>query len=315
MRGEKSPLVVILGPTGVGKTEVAVRLADRLPIEIVGADSRQVYRRMNIGTGKPSSADLSAVRHHLVDVVEPDEQYHAARFRTEAEAAIADCLERGRLPLVVGGTGLYLRALLRGLRPAPPRSPETRRELMEWSLREGPEALHSELASLDPATAAKIHPRDEVRLVRALEIWRLTGKPQGDQAHWRESRPEYRLLMIGLTMPRDLLYGIIEKRVLRMVERGLRQEVQALLEAGYDEGLPAMQGIGYRHFAAVIRGRISEEEAIKTMVRDTKRYAKRQWTWFSREPEVRWIDVNAAGGIEGTAVVAEQLISQSGLLG
>lgn len=314
MSVEKPPLVVVTGPTGVGKTGVAVRLAERLPIEVVSADSRQVYRRMDIGTGKPAPADLRAVTHHLIDVVEPDETYHAARFKADAEAAIAGCAARGRLALVVGGTGLYIRALTRGLRPAPPRNPELRKELIERSRRDGLDALYSELAVLDPEAARTIHPGDLLRVIRGIEICRLTDRPRGDPAHWQESQPGFRLLVIGLTMPRSLLYEILEKRVRRMVDLGLRDEVRKLLDAGYGEGLAAMQGIGYRHFAAVVGGRLSEREAVRTMIRDTKRYAKRQWTWFAREPEIRWVDVEAAGGLEGAALAVETLIAQRGLL-
>jgi tRNA dimethylallyltransferase len=314
MNSGKPPLVVVAGPTGVGKTDVAIRLAARLPVEVVSADSRQVYRRMDIGTGKPTPADLGAVPHHLIDVVEPDEPYHAARFKAEAEAAITDCRRRGRLPLVVGGTGLYIRALVRGLRPAPPRDPELRRTLIEWSQREGSHALHVKLAALDPAAAHRIHPRDQLRLVRALEVHYLTGRPPGDPTHWRERRPEFQLLEIGLTMPRNRLYGLLEKRVRRMVELGLRDEVHRLLEEGYDERLPAMQGIGYRHFAGAIRGRHSEDEAIRTMTRDTKRYAKRQWTWFAREADIQWVNVEASGGVEGAAEVVRTMIERSGVL-
>lgn len=314
VNGEKPPLVVVTGPTGVGKTEVAVRLAERLPIEVVSADSRQVYRRMDIGTGKPEPTYLRAVRHHLIDVAEPDEPYHAARFKVEAEAAIAGCAARGRLPLVVGGTGLYIRALIRGLRPAPPCNSGLRKELVERSQRKGLSALYSELTALDPEAARKIHPRDLLRVVRGLEICYLTGRPRGDRTHWQRSRQEFRLLMIGLTMSRGLLYGVLEKRVHRMVDIGLRDEVRELLDAGYGEELSAMQGIGYRHFAAVVRGRLSEDEAIRTMIRDTKRYAKRQWTWFAREREITWVDVERAGGIKGTALAVEKLIVQSGVL-
>ncbi|MBI2152503.1 MAG: tRNA (adenosine(37)-N6)-dimethylallyltransferase MiaA [Candidatus Rokubacteria bacterium] len=307
------PLVVITGPTGVGKTEVAVRLASRLRVEVVSADSRQVYRRMDIGTAKPTPEQREAVPHHLIDVVNPDERYHAARFRAEAREAISAILGRGRLPLVVGGTGLYIRALLRGLRPAPPADPEVRRELKELMEREGVGALHARLKEVDPEAASRIHARDPVRIIRALEIHRLTGAPLGAPAHWRQSRPEWTTLFVGLTRPRPALYAALEARADGMVAQGLERETRALLEAGYSPSLPAMHGIGYRHFAGVIRGRWAEADAIRAMKRDTKQYAKRQWTWFAREPGIRWVDVEAAGGVEGAAEQVEKWIIQEGL--
>lgn len=307
-------LVVITGPTGVGKTEVATRLARLLPIEVVSADSRQVYRSMDIGTGKPSAAQLDAVPHHLIDVVDPDERYHAARFKAEAESAIRQIRERGRLPVVVGGTGLYIRALVRGLLPAPPADVTVRAELAAWANREGTETLHARLGTIAPDAARRIHPRDRIRLIRALEIHRLTGQAPAPKDHWRESPSRFRLLMVGLTAAREHLYRALEARVDRMVQLGLDEEVRRLLGAGYDERLPSMQGIGYRHFAAVIRGHWLPAHAASLMKRDTKRYAKRQWTWFAREPEIRWVDIQAAGGVEGAAELVGKLIVQGEFL-
>ena len=307
------PLVVLTGPTGVGKTEVAVCLASRLRIEVLSADSRQVYRGMDIGTAKPTREQREAVPHHLIDVVNPDERYNAARFRVAAREAILAILARGKLPLVVGGTGLYIRALLRGLRPAPPADPEVRRELKELLRREGVEALHARLSDVDPEAASRIHERDPVRIIRALEIHRLTGAPVGTSAHWRESLPEWATLLVGLTRPRASLYAALDVRVEGMVARGLKEETRALLEPGYSPTLPAMQGIGYRHFVKVIQGDWSEARAVAVMKRDTRQYAKRQWTWFAREPGIRWVDVEAAGGVEGVAEQVEKWIIQQGL--
>jgi tRNA dimethylallyltransferase len=306
--------VVITGPTGVGKTEVAVRLARFVPIEVVSADSRQIYRRMDIGTGKPTVAQQAAVPHHLIDVVDPDERYHAARFKAEGEAALHQIRGRDRLPVVAGGTGLYIRALIRGLLPAPPADLALRAQLAELAEREGTTTLHARLRADAPEVARRIHPRDRVRLIRALEIHRLTGKPLSTEAHWQESAPEFHLLMVGLTVARDHLYRVLEARVDRMVQLGFMEEVKALLDAGYGAELSSMPGIGYRHFVGVIRGRWSLAHAISAMKRDTKRYAKRQWTWFAREPEIRWVDVHAAGGSEGAAELIGKLIEQGGFL-
>jgi tRNA dimethylallyltransferase len=313
MSDSSPPLVVLTGPTGAGKTEAAVRLASSLRVEVVSADSRQVYRGMDVGTAKPSRAQREAVPHHLIDVVNPDERYNAARFRSDARRAIAAIGERGRLPLVVGGTGLYIRALLRGLLPAPPADPAVRRELREILDREGVRALHSRLAAVAPEAAKRIHPSDPVRIIRALEIYRLTGAPAGVASHWSESRPEWRVLLVGLTRPRAGLYEVLGERVDRMVTSGLREETQRLLNAGYDPSLPAMQGIGYRHVVKVIRGELSLARAVHDMKRDTRQYAKRQWTWFAREPGIRWLDVEAAGGLGGAAEQVEKWIVQEGL--
>jgi len=310
--GEHPPLLVLVGPTAIGKTDVAVRLAARLPLEAVSADSRQVYRGMDIGTGKPSADERAALPHHLIDVVDPPERYHAARFRRDALEAIARIRARGRLPVVVGGTGLYVRALLKGLHPAPPADPALRVELEAIAAAQGSEALHRRLAERDPAAAARLHPRDRVRLVRALEVLTLGG-PGPEPADWSSAVPPFRLLMVGLRQSREALGRRIADRVRAMVARGMMSEVQGLLEAGYDEALPAMGGIGYRQFSAVLRGDMTEAEATRLMIRDTTRYAKRQMTWFARDPEVRWLDVDAVGGPDGTARAVEILAREEGV--
>ena len=325
--GRAEPLLVIVGPTAVGKTAVAVRLASRVPMEVVSADSRQVYRGMDIGTGKPTEAERQAVPHHLIDIAEPHERYHAARFRQDALCAIADIRGRGRLPAVVGGTGLYVRALLKGLDPAPPADPVLRRELDCLARERGPGVLHARLREQDPATAERLHPNDRVRLVRALEIARAAGRaraadvPEGpgrgaapSGASWASTTAPFRLLMVGLQQPRAALSRRIVERVHAMVARGMIEEVRRLLAAGGTEGLPAMDGIGYRHFCAVLGGRMPEPEAVRLMIRDTGRYAKRQMTWFARDPEVRWLDVDALGGLDAAAARILEHLTTEGLL-
>jgi tRNA dimethylallyltransferase len=311
------PLLVIVGPTGVGKTAVAVRLAAALPLEAVNADSRQVYRGMDIGTGKPTAEERAALPHHLIDVVDPDERYHAARFRAEALAVLPAIRERGRLPVVVGGTGLYVRALLKGLRPAPPADPALRGELERLAGAQGGGVLHDRLRALDRDAARRLHPNDRVRIIRAIEVRMSHGglsPNEATPAEWGRSVVGWRLLMVGLRQPREALDRRLALRARQMVGRGMMEEVRRLQAAGYDESLPAMGGIGYRQLAAVLDGRLREEEALRLMIRDTTRYAKRQMTWFARDAEVRWIDVDEEGGVDGAAESILKQITREGLI-
>jgi tRNA dimethylallyltransferase len=312
----RPPLLVLVGPTGVGKTAVAVRLAGQIGMEVVSADSRQVYRGLDIGTGKPTAEERAAVPHHLVDVVDPDERYHAARFRADALAAIAAVRGRGRLPVVVGGTGLYVRALLRGLAPAPPADPALRAELERFAAEHGAPGLHARLAAVAPETARRLHPNDRVRIVRALEIQaRPGGTPQDTgTGDWAVAPRGWRLVMLGLGRARAQLNAAIAERARSMLARGMMDEVRRLIEAGHQPGRPPMDGIGYRQLALALEGRMAVEEALRLMIRDTTRYAKRQMTWFQREAEIRWLDVDAAGGVEGTAEAVQKHITREGLI-
>ena len=313
----KIPLLVIAGPTGVGKTASAVALARRAPLEVISADSRQVYRGMNVATGKPTPEEQAAVAHHLIDVVDPDERYHVARFRADALEAIPEIRQRGHLPVVVGGTGLYVRSLLKGLLPAPPADPTLRQELEARANARGVPALHAELAAMDPETAGRLHPNDRVRIIRAIEV-RLREQPshrtQGRTAVWQHAKAPWHLLMVGLCQSRDALARRIAERARGMLVRGMMEEVRRLLDAGYGESLPSMGGIGYRQLSAVLAGRLSEDEALRLMIRDTVRYAKRQMTWFARDPEIRWIDMDTAGGVEGAAERISKHVAQEGLI-
>jgi tRNA dimethylallyltransferase len=309
------PLLVLVGPTAVGKTAVAVRLAGQVPMEVVSADSRQVYRGMDIGTGKPSPAERAAVPHHLLDAVDPGERYHAARFRADALGAIAAIHGRGRLPVVVGGTGLYVRALLKGLAPAPPADPALRETLEGFAAAHGSPALHARLAEVAPEAARRLHPNDRVRVVRALEVHARRGATPGDTGagDWAVAPAAWRLVMIGLSRDRAVLNAAIAERARAMLTRGMMEEVRLLLETGHDPERPPMDGIGYRPLALAARGRMTPDDALRLMIRDTTRYAKRQMTWFARDPEIRWIDVDGAGGVEGTAETILKQISQEGL--
>ena len=308
----KPPLLVVAGPTGVGKTAAVVALARRLPVEVISADSRQVYRGMDAATGKPTAEEQRAVVHHLIDVVDPDDRYHAARFRLEAEAAIAAVQGRGRLPVVVGGTGLYIRALLRGLDPAPPADIVFRRELAGVAAREGRAALHAQLAAVEPALARRLHPNDEVRVVRALERLRAGSAVGEAQVQWRQADTPWRVTYVGLTLDRTTLARRLQARAEAMVEAGLLTEVRRLLDRGYGPDLSAMQGIGYRQFVEVAFDRLDAPAALEQMTRETVRYAKRQVTWFAREPDIAWVDVAAAGDATGVAAAIGARLQREG---
>jgi tRNA dimethylallyltransferase len=256
------------------------------------------------------------VPHHLLDVVEPGERYHAARFRAEALAAIAAIHGRGRLPVVVGGTGLYVRVLLRGLVPAPPADPALRAALMRWAAEHGAPALHARLAAVAPDAARRLHPNDRVRVVRALEVHARQGHGVGDTGagDWAAAPRAWRLVVIGLGRDRARLNAAIAERARSMVARGMMEEVRRLLEAGHDGARPPMDGIGYRQLALALSGRMAVEEALRLMIRDTSRYAKRQMTWFQREADIRWLDVDAAGGVEGVAEAVQKHIGREGLI-
>ncbi|MCM2264672.1 MAG: tRNA (adenosine(37)-N6)-dimethylallyltransferase MiaA [Desulfuromonadales bacterium] len=285
------PLVVLCGPTAAGKTAAALALAEHFDLEVISADSRQVYRLMDIGTAKPSAEERAQVPHHLLDVVWPDEPFDVARFAGLAGQSINGILARGRLPLLVGGTGLYIRALTEGLAEAPGADPLVRRRLETEAEAEGNLALHHRLTDVDPAAAALLHPNDRMRIVRALEVFELTGRPLSSwqQAHgFRERR--YRLLKIALSPPRPELYRRIDARAAAMLDGGLVEETAALLHAGYDPRLKSLQTIGYRETMRLIEGNVSREEALAELQQATRRYAKRQLTWFRADRDMIWVD-------------------------
>jgi tRNA dimethylallyltransferase len=314
MGGQRPRVIVIAGPTGVGKTAVGVALAQRMGIEVISADSRQVYRGMDVATGKPTFEERRAVAHHLIDVANPDDRYQAARFRNDAAIAIDAIQSRGRLPVIVGGTGLYIRALLRGLDPAPPADPAFREELASIAAREGRAALHARLAAQAPAVARRLHPNDHVRVIRALELARAGGVVV-EQERWQNPVGPYEVSYFGLTMDRRALATRLTARAAGFAAAGLLHEVQRLLAWGYHPLLPALQSIGYREFVQVARGTMAADEAVRLMQRDTVRYAKRQWTWFTREPGIEWIDVDESGGADGAAERIASSLEREGVTG
>jgi tRNA dimethylallyltransferase len=283
-------IVVICGATGVGKTSGAIELALRLDGEIVGADAMQIYRHMDIGTAKPTAAEQARVAHHMIDVVDPDEPYDAARYARDARAVIDTLLRRGKVPLVVGGTGFYIRALTGGLFEAAPADLDIRRRLQETHRQIGSQALYRQLSRCDPATAGRLHPNDSYRVIRALEVFEATGRPLGElqRRHRFADRP-YTVLTLGLHRERDALYQRIDARVEAMMAAGFVEEVRRLLDRGYGPELKSMQSLGYRHVAAWLAGRFNRTDAVTLMKRDTRRYAKRQLTWFRHLDGIQWI--------------------------
>lgn len=284
----KPPLVVILGPTAVGKTAVAIQLAKRLNGEIVSADSRLFYRGMDIGTAKPSPEERRQVPHHLIDVADAGETWNLTIFQQAAAQAIQDIHARGRLPFLVGGTGQYIHAVIHGWQP-PAAGPDLhlRAELEELAHQHGAEWLHEELNRLDPQAAQRIDPRNLRRTIRALEVIRLTGREFSAQRGQLVS--PYRLMKIGLTLPRPDLYARVDARIDAMFAAGLLQEVQQLLDAGVSPLAPAMTSIGYRECIAVLQGAMSPEQAVIQMRRNTRRFIRRQVNWFKiDEPTIHW---------------------------
>ncbi len=279
----KPRIVVLLGPTATGKTEAAVTWAREVGGEIISADSMQVYRYLDIGTAKPSPEVRKAVRHHLIDVVSPDENYSAARFVTEADRIIRHLTVEGKPVFVVGGTGLYIRALLGGLFPGPNADMHLRDLLAQQ------ESLYDMLAVADPVAAARIHPRDHVRIIRALEVKLLTGASITEQQQQHGFRAhKYDCLTIGFWDDRPALYDRINRRTREMFTSGLVEEVRDVLAMGYGKELRPLNTLGYRHVIALLEGKIGREEAIELTARDTRHYAKRQETWFRREENILW---------------------------
>jgi len=288
-------LLVLSGPTASGKSGLALALARDLPVEIVNADSLQVYRYLDVGTAKPTVGERREVPHHLIDVADPDESYDAGRYVREAERAIREIRARGKVPMLVGGTGMYIRALLRGLDPLPS-DPVVRAELVRRWEEEGGGSLHAELARIDPETAAKVHPSDRPRILRALEIASVAGiPPSRARAAWSAGDAKHGSLFLALWPDRETLYRRIDARAEEMFRRGLPEEVRGLLARGYGRSLKPMMAIGYRHAVAHLLDGVPLSETIEAVKRDTRRYAKRQVTWLSSEPNLVHLVPGEAG--------------------
>ncbi len=308
-----APLLVLVGPTAVGKTQVSLQLAEQLGGEIVSADSRLLYRGMDIGTAKPTPEERRRVPHHLIDVVDPNETWSLAQYQDAAYRAIEDIVGQGRLPLLVGGTGQYVWAVVEGWQvPRVPPNPRLREALEGWGREIGPEALYRKLLLLDPGVAGLVQPRNLRRIVRALEVIFATGRPFSQQR--TKHPPPYRILILGLWRPREELYRRIDERIDAMLRAGWLDEVRRLLAQGYGPELPAMSGIGYAELAAYLQGRMTWEEAVGQIRKRTRQFVRRQANWFRRsDPRIHWFRAHPRVAEDMLPLIREWLASSKSL--
>jgi tRNA dimethylallyltransferase len=286
---DRPRVVILVGPTGVGKSKLAIELAEEFGGEIVSADSMQVYRYMDIGTAKPTIDEQNRIRHHLINIVTPDQPFHASLYQRLGRKTIDQLYRSGKPIWVVGGTGFYIKTLTQGIFNSPKIDPTVKERLKQEANENGEDFLYQRLKRVDPKTASCLHPRDLFRMIRALEVFDSTGIPISffREQHRFGERP-YQTLKIGLEMDRMILYHRIEERVDQMVERGFLQEVRGLMEMGYGAKLKPMQSLGYKQMVQFLLMEIGWTEAVRQMKRDTRHYAKRQWTWFKSDPEIYW---------------------------
>jgi tRNA dimethylallyltransferase len=313
---EHAPLLVLVGPTAVGKTALAVELAIRLQGEIVTADSMQVYRGLDIGTAKPTAAEQRGIPHWLIDIADCCERFNVAKYRELAHEAIAQIHQRGHLPILSGGTGMYVKAVLNEfLFPDQGASPEIREQLLADAQQYGPHHLHERLAQVDPETAQRLHPHDVRRVSRALELYLRTGIPMSAQiAEAQADAPPYRVLSVGLIRDRAHLYDRINQRVLQMIDQGLVEEAKRLFNQGYlDEGSVAGQALGYKEIRDYIEGKCTLDAAVSRLQQATRQYAKRQLTWFRRDQSIHWFDLGTFRTLEEAAEAIIALVRQQSL--
>ena len=290
------PLVVIVGPTAVGKSRLGIELANILGGEVISGDSIQVYRYLDIGSAKPTKAERQNIPHHLIDWLDPTESYTVAEFQLQASGLIKDIRARGKFPILVGGTGLYIRSLLDPYKFGEAGSPSLREKWAVFGVKEGKMALHEALRLRDPLSAQKLHPNDSLRIIRALEIYELTGIPFSAQREYQER--EYppldpSIVYVGLTAPREMIYQRINQRCLNMIDAELVEETRNILSMGYSSELKPLQSIGYRHAIWHLEGLVTKTEMLRLLQRDTRHFAKRQLTWFNRDPRLTWYDITA----------------------
>lgn len=296
----KDNLFILIGPTAIGKTSLSIELAKRMNGEIISADSMQIYKYMNIGSAKVTKEEMENIPHHLIDIVLPNEDFTVANFKDNATNLIKDINDRGKLPIVAGGTGLYINSLVYNLNftQVPPNY-EIRNKLESLGDKYGNEYLHQELQKIDIESANKISVNDRKRIIRAIEIFELTGKPMSVyNKNFRKPMEDYNLVMIGLNMDRKELYNRINLRVDLMIEEGLIEEVQTLLSMGYNKDLVSMQGIGYKEIIMYLEGTIALDESIELIKQGTRNYAKRQLTWFRRDNRIKWVNVDEISNLD-----------------
>ncbi|NLL06226.1 MAG: tRNA (adenosine(37)-N6)-dimethylallyltransferase MiaA [Clostridiaceae bacterium] len=309
-------VIVILGPTASGKTKLSIELAKDIRGEIVSADSMQIYKYMDIGTAKPDEEEKQGIKHYLIDEVTPDSEFSVARFQQLAKNYIDDIIDRSKVPIVSGGTGLYIDSLIYNIEFGDTICDwELREKLKNEALEKGNEYLHNKLKEIDPEAAEKIHMNNVKRVIRAIEVYTYTKKTIS--MHQKESRrnpPKYNFTIFGLRMDREKLYERINQRVDLMMEKGLVKEVKKLVEMGYDNSTIAMQGIGYKEILSYLKGEITLDEAIYVLKRDTRHYAKRQLTWFNRMEDVTWIDIDQNSNLTEIIKNIKEVIATSGII-
>ncbi|WP_078554530.1 tRNA (adenosine(37)-N6)-dimethylallyltransferase MiaA [Bacillus alkalicellulosilyticus] len=291
----KEKLVVIVGPTAVGKTKTSIELAKAFDGEIISGDSMQIYRDMDIGTAKVTSDEMEGIPHHLIDIKDPTESFTVAEFQNLVQPLITDLNQKGKLPFLVGGTGLYVKAITHNYQFAEGPSDEDYRNALETFVeKHGVVSLHEKLKEIDPISYKNLHPNNYRRVIRALEVFKVTGQPMSDMQHDEEKPSPYDLVMIGLTMDRDVLYSRINERVDKMMEAGLLEEAKLLYEKGVKD-FQSVQAIGYKEIYDYLEGRVTLEEAVSNLKQNSRRYAKRQLTWFRNKADVTWFDMGQNG--------------------
>lgn len=309
----KPKLLVLVGPTAVGKTKLSLRLAAEYGAEIISGDSMQVYRGMDVGTAKATEKERKQIPHHMIDIHDPDHPFSVAEFQERARKLINEIHARGKLPFIVGGTGLYVESLCYDFQFSEVGSDEAfREEQMLFAEQYGSEALWERLKQIDPESAERLHPNDQRRLIRALEVYHLTGERLSDQLKVQKKVSPYELCIVGLTMDRALLYERIEQRIDQMIGEGLVDEVRGLLQAGYGKQHISMQGLGYKEIIGYLEGTMSWEDTVVLLKRDTRRFAKRQLSWFRHMKDIEWMDVTDVGNISAHlrqihAIIADKL--------
>ena len=299
-------VIVIVGPTCSGKTRLGIQLAEKLNGEIISADSRQIYKYLNIGTAKPEKHILKKVKHYFIDQLEPDEDFNVSKFEKEALEIIQDNFERNKQPIVVGGTGLYIKALIDGIFDTVDADEEYRHELLELKNKFGNEFLYNKLKQIDPESAGKMQPSNWKRVIRALEVYHLTGEKIGVHQKKYERELDFNFVQYGLNWDRKVLYENIEHRVDEMIKAGLVDEVKGIIGMGFNKQLNSLNTVGYKEIISCLEGEITLERAIELIKRNTRRYAKRQMTWFRKDRRIKWIDVKGANELNN---ISAQILS------